>query len=195
MEGLAALAQPPHWMDAIRVNCVVDGRPKARLALGFAAVGITGDLLRQTTRPVKRLFGQRLAYYIGLVRAIWSYRPARMRVACDASVWEERFLFVCAGNCERAGGGMRISPGARSDDGRLNVNLISSMERWETLRQLYLLRRGRHTTHPKVRYLTASSVAIDTDPAIAVAADGDLIGWTPARFGVQPKALKVFRAI
>ena len=57
-----------------------------------------------------------------------------------------------------------------------------------------LLRRacsGRHTNHPKVLYTTASELKVESDEALEVAADGELIGYTPAQFVVRPKALKV----
>lgn len=178
-------------VDAMEVRCQIAGRPSVRHALVFASVGIVGELLKQTTPRVKRLCGSRLAYAAGLLRALWSYRPARMRVTCDDQVCENRFLLVCASNGEHVGGGMRLAPGARSDDGLLNLNLIEAVGRWEALRQVGRLCRGRHVGHPKVRYFTARTGAVAAEPAIDVQADGEMIGRTPAWFQVRPRALRV----
>lgn len=86
---------------------------------------------------------------------------------------------------------MRVAPGALIDDGALNLNLISAMGRWSALAQLRRVARGRHLGHPKVRYLTARSVQIDTALPVDIAADGDLIGHTPAQVAVKPGALRV----
>ena len=86
---------------------------------------------------------------------------------------------------------MRLAPGARMDDGLLNVNLIEALGRWAAVKQLRRVCQGRHTDHPKVRYLTATELMVEGDIPLEVAADGELIGFTPARFAVQPKALKV----
>jgi diacylglycerol kinase (ATP) len=178
-------------IDVIEVWCQGDGRGTTRYALLFAAVGIIGELLRRTTPTIKRFFGRRLAYPVGLLRALWSYRPPEMRVTCDEQGFANRFLFVAASNTESAGGGMRFAPGARIDDGLLNVNLIEAVGRWEAFGQVRRLCRGRHVAHPQVRYFTARSLTIEADPPIEVHADGDFIGFTPARFEVRPTALRL----
>ncbi len=178
-------------VDVIEVHCVVDGAPAVRHALLFAGVGIAGEALKRTTPLVKRLFGRRLAYPVGLLRALWRYQPPRMRVTCDGEVFTQRFLFAGASNSELAGGSLRLAPGAQMDDGLLNVNLVEAVSRWRALRQLRPLSQGRHTTHPNVRYRTALSLAVEAEPPLDVAADGNLVGHTPARFQVKPKALLV----
>lgn len=178
-------------VDAVAIECQAGGRTIERHALVFASAGIVGELLKRTTPRVKRLFGPRLAYAVGLLLALWRHRPARMRVTCDGQVSENRFLLVCASNGEHVGGGLRLAPGARSDDGLLDLNLIEAVGRWEALRQVRRLSQGRHVGHPKVRYFTARSVALDAEPPCAVQADGEQLGHTPARFQVRPQALRV----
>lgn len=178
-------------IDVIQVECWVDGKPAVRHALLFAGVGIASESLRLTTPRVKKLFGERLAYPVGLLRALWSYRAPLLRITHDQQVEAKRFLFVCASNSECAGGGMKLAPGARMDDSQLNLNLIEALGRWAALRQLRRVCQGRHTQHPKVRYLTATELSVEGEIPLEVAADGELIGHTPARFLIKPKALKV----
>jgi len=178
-------------VDVIDVHLSTEGQARSCHGLLFASVGITSDLLRRTTAPMKQMFGRRLAYRVGLLRALWSYRAPRMHVTLDGQSWHDRFLFASASNAECAGGGMRIAPGSRVDDGHLNVNLIRNLGRFQALRQFLKLCQGRHTGHPDVRYLTARSLAIASDPPIEVAVDGDLVGSTPARFEVRPQAIAV----
>jgi diacylglycerol kinase family enzyme len=110
-------------------------------------------------------------------------------------VLEQQFLFVGASNTEIAGGGMRIAPGARIRDGLLNINLIGAMNRWAALKQLGRLCRGQHTRHPKVKYLTARTLSIESASSLEVAADGELIGHTPAMVSVRPNCLAVLTPI
>jgi diacylglycerol kinase (ATP) len=56
---------------------------------------------------------------------------------------------------------------------------------------LRALSRGQHIAHASVKYLATASMTVETDAPIEVAADGDLVGYTPARFEVKPKALQV----
>ncbi len=188
---LALRGNRTRTVDAIRIRCHLEGSPVLRYALLFGAVGIAGEALKKTTPRVKRIFGQRLAYPVGALRAIWSYRAPRMRVTGGGQTWENRFLLVCASNGEMAGGGMRLAPGARIDDGLLDVNVCEAIGRWATVALLWQICRGRRMSHPKLRYFTARTVAVEADPPLAVAADGELIGHTPAQLEVVPQALKI----
>jgi YegS/Rv2252/BmrU family lipid kinase len=178
-------------IDVIEVHCVANDQPLHRHALSFAGVGIIGPVLRNTTRRAKRLLGRVGAYRFGLLQALWQYRSPHMNIVCDEVVSKNRCLFLGVSNGETAGGGMRIAPGARMDDGLLNVNLVGAVTRWEALKQLRKLSQGRHTSHPQVRYCTATTITIESDPVSDVAADGEIIGQTPARFLLKPKALRV----
>jgi len=178
-------------VDAIRIHCHAEGTTVLRYALLFGAVGIASEALKQTTPLVKRVFGQRLAYPVGALRAIWTYRAPQMRVTCDGQTWENRFLLVCASNGEMAGGGMRLAPDARIDDGLLDVNVCEAIGRPATVALLGQVCRGRRLSHPQLRYFTARTVAIEADPPLEVAADGELIGHTPVQLEVVPQALKI----
>jgi len=178
-------------LDVIRIQCREQDRPVIRFALLYGAVGIISEVLRQTTPRVKHLFGPGLAYYVGAVRAILSYRSPLMRVTCDGQSQERRFLLVCASNSEEAGGGMRLAPGALMDDGLLNVNVCEAISRVRTVALLWHIFKGRQLSHPKLRYFPARSLSVSTDAPIEVEADGELVGLTPAVFEIVPRALRV----
>jgi YegS/Rv2252/BmrU family lipid kinase len=178
-------------LDTIRIRCHAQGAHVTRYALLYGSVGIIGQVLRQTTTRVKRLFGRRLAYPVGALRAIWSYQATNMRVVCDGQTSEKPFLLVSVSNSEYAGGGMRLAPGAKMEDGLLDVNLCEPVGRWRAIALLWRMCRGRHLSHPQLRFFTARSVGVDADPPTDVQADGEIIGHTPAQLDVTPRELKV----
>jgi diacylglycerol kinase (ATP) len=178
-------------VDVIRIGCQVQETRVSRCALLFAAVGIVSEALKQTTPLVKRVFGRRLAYPVGALRAIGKIAAPRMRVRCDGQTWEKPLLLVCASNGEFSGGGMRLAPGARMDDGLLDVNVCEPLGRAAAAALLWQIWRGRHLSHPRLRCFSARTVTVEADPPIAVSADGELIGQTPAQFEVVPQALRI----
>lgn len=178
--------------DVIAVNCQTNGRPRTTHALSFAAVGLAADVVRLTTPRVKRWFGPRLCYSVGFLRALRDYAPFAAEVVADERTFRDAFLHVCAGNTSHAGGRMmHLSPGARADDGRLNISLVRATHRLEVLRQFVALLRGTHVRHPRVNYFEATSLAIRTPQPADVQLDGDAVGTTPATFTVRPGALHV----
>jgi diacylglycerol kinase (ATP) len=178
-------------IDVIEVRCQAQGRESVRHALLFAGVGIISEALKRTTPQLKRLFGPRLAYPAGLVHALASYQAQELEVTCDGEVLRQRCLFAGASNTPIAGGGLKIAPGARIDDGWLNVNLIGAMGRWRALRHLRRLSYGRHIDLPAVRYRPARRLVLGSPAGLEVAADGELVGHTPAEIRVLPGALRV----
>ncbi|HNQ90448.1 MAG TPA: diacylglycerol kinase family lipid kinase [Verrucomicrobiota bacterium] len=184
----------PKPLDAIEVRYRSTSQDQVRHALVFASVGFAGELLRQTTPRVKRWFGPRLCYPIGFVRALFRYRAPPMRIRTETATFEGAFLHVGAGNAEWAGGGtMRISPGARWDDGELDFCLVSAMNRLETAWHFPKLVRGTFATHPKVRYFRGQWLQIETASPIDLQLDGERLGCTPAAFRLLPAALGVLR--
>ena len=179
------------WVDLIEITCRQNQKNVVQYASLFAGAGIIAESLKKTTATCKRIFGQRLAYPVGLLRALLACPSTHLSVAFDQEVLDQDFLFVGACNTEIAGGGMRIAPGASIGDGVLNLNLIGAMSRWAALWQLLRLYRGKHTLHPNARYVAARTLRIDAPEPIEIAADGDLIGHTPARIAIKPNCLRV----
>jgi len=174
-------------------GAVDTGGPRA--ALLFAAVGFASDLLRATTPRVKRLFGPKLCYTVGFFRALLAHRCPHLHVRIGDRTWDGPMVVALAANSVHAGGGMmHVAPGARVDDGEMNVSLIRATGRLAVARQFLRLVRGTHVHHPNVQYFPATSMEIDGTPAQAVAVDGELIGQTPVRVEVLPRAVSFIAA-
>lgn len=192
-DSLNALAQGANQLiDAIEVSCCDAGKPAKHFALLYAAAGFAGEVGKHTTPTVKSIFGQRFCYSIGFFLALLRFESPSMRVRCDEKEFAGRMFLASAAKAEIIGGGaMRLSPGAKMDDGKLYVNVVEHLGRLETTRCFPRLLMGTHTTHPKVHYFPATVVNIDSRPEVDLQLDGELIGMTPATFSVKPKALRV----
>jgi diacylglycerol kinase family enzyme len=192
-DALEVLARgAPRPIDAIEVTCREQSKPMKHFALLYAAVGFAGEVGKRTTPAVKSIFGTRYCYSVGFFRALLAFTSPTMLVRCGEQVFEGRMFLVSAAKAEVIGGGaMRLSPGARIDDGKLIVNIVGNLGRLETLRCFPRLLKGTHTTHPKVNCFAAPSLAVESDPAAELQLDGEMIGCTPATFEVKPKAIKV----
>ncbi len=194
--ALAALAgnAVTSW-DVIEISCRNDNAPVCRHALLFAGAGFVGDVIRQTTPRVKAWCGPTLSYAVGFFRALARYRSCHLRVRGPGLTYDGPLLAALAANAPHAGGGgMRLGPGARMDDGAFDVSLIGSVTRGEVARQFVRLTRGTHIHHRAVNYFPSAWLEIDAAQPLDVVADGELIGQTPARFDLRPGALRLYRA-
>lgn len=192
--ALASLAHGPiRSLDLIEVRCVgADGQPLVRLALDFAGTGLTAEVLAFTPASWKPFGRGQAAYAAGLFRALAAFHPAEAAVRVDEWSTTGQIATVLVANQAVSGGGaMQTGPGARPDDGRLNVSVIRSPGRWRMALQFVRLVRGTHIHHPAVTYREGRDIAVTAEPPVGVAADGDILGTTPARFRVLPGAMRV----
>ncbi len=179
-------------LDVIEVSDPTAPGRTPQHALLFAAAGFAPALLARTRPWLKRWLGRSLSYSAGFFLALARFRAPWLRV--QAGDWRRkgRFFHVCAGNGERAGGGvMRLSPGARLNDGQLELCLIGALSRLEIVRNFPRLLRGTFPGHPQVSYQPGRELVIESDQPQPLALDGDVAGATPARLRVLPGALRV----
>lgn len=179
-------------LDVIEVSDPTAPDRAPQHALLFAAAGFAPALLARTRPWLKRWLGRPLSYSAGFFLALVRFRAPWLRVQTADWRREGRFFHVCAGNSERAGGGvMRLSPGARLNDGRLELCLIGALSRLEIVRNFPRLLRGTFPGHPQVSYLPGRELVIESAQPQPLALDGDVAGATPARLRVLPGALRV----
>ena len=179
-------------LDVIRVQLMRDGEPVTRHALLFVAAGFAAEVIRKTGPRVKRLFGRRFSYSVGLFRALASFRAPEFSVKWDGGEKRGRMFQVCTGNTEfGAGGVMRISPGARPDAGLLNISLVGALGRLQIVRRFPSILSGRYVEDERVDYFTGKRLEIDAVPPAEIQADGDIIGTTPAAIELLPGALRL----
>ena len=117
-----------------------------------------------------------------------------MSVRGNFALIDEDVLVAAFANSPRYGGGLRLAPEARLDDGRIDVVVVRRMSVLAVLRALPSAYRGRHLANPNVRFERDDAVALECRPGTAVYADGELIGETgssPTVFRCVAGALSV----
>jgi diacylglycerol kinase family enzyme len=180
------------------------GGARRFVCLNAATLGIGAEVAGRVAAQgptARRLPGEaRFAWAALQSLAAWRDRRVRLRVdggerAIEEGEWAEcRTNLIAIVNGTYAGGGMNFSPEAQLDDGLLDVLTVCGISRAALLRELARVHRGGHLANPKVSLTRAARVRVEThDPAdsLAVEADGDVRGHTPAEFRVMPGALRV----
>jgi YegS/Rv2252/BmrU family lipid kinase len=165
------------------------GEAGDRTFLGIASLGFDSDANRIANAAPPQL--GRLVYVYGALRALVAWKPARFDVEIDGERTEFEGWSVAAANSGFYGGGMRLAPHARLDDGALDVILIgacSPLRYAVTLPQVF---RGAHVNRPMVQELRGAEVRVAADRPFTVYADGDPIGNLPITMRALPAALKV----
>jgi diacylglycerol kinase (ATP) len=89
------------------------------------------------------------------------------------------------------GGGMCIAPGARVDDGRLDLCMVGEVSRWELVRQFPRVYRGTHVAHAAVVTASGRRIEVLANEGREIFADGEYVGAAPATIEVDRARLGV----
>jgi YegS/Rv2252/BmrU family lipid kinase len=165
------------------------GDADGRTFVGIASVGFDSDANRIANAAPPQL--GRLVYAYGALRALATWQPASFTVEVDGRAVAFEGFSVAAANGAAYGGGMLLAPGARLDDGALDVVLTARTSRLRCLRLLPKVFRGAHVRDPSVTVVRGAEVRVRADRPFTVYADGDPIGALPITLRAVPGALRV----
>jgi diacylglycerol kinase (ATP) len=182
--------------------------PHARYFCTVAGVGLDGEVAQRANRLPRWLRGQG-GYLLSLAPTIFTFTPLPMKILTrpegrvetndKSEVWTTRSdrptLLAAFANTPLYGGGMKIAPQAKMDDGLLDVCIVGRVAPFRLLRLFPSVYSGRHLNIREVAYFHAAAVRIETEHPLDVYADGEYVCRTPVEVAVHQAALKVVTAL
>jgi len=191
----AAASPRTQAIDLMRVRCTgLDGRPVDRFGYLIVALGLAATISHRTSqsRWLKKL-GE-IAYLVMTPPVTLTYRQRDVSIEIDGVPAGSRRLFTAMiGNTENGGGGMKLLPGARFDDGVLDlVEIGGDVSRLRALLGILpKLYSGAHVHHPSVRTARGTSFRFDSAVETLVDLDGEMVGRLPLEVIILPQAFRV----
>ena len=164
------------------------GTDGPRRFLVVAGTGYVADVAQTVNRGVKFLSGS-AAYVWGAITTLREFTPFHLTLDVDGEKIETDAMFLAIANTPVTGGGMRLAPEARVDDGLLEVCLVGSVSKPTLLYELTRVFQGTHVNNPAVTMRRGTRITVDADPPQLLWVDGDTMGSTPATFMLLPGAL------
>jgi diacylglycerol kinase (ATP) len=131
----------------------------------------------------------RRRYDLAILAELRTYRPRRFVLAIDGMREEVDAMLVAIGNAPSYGGGMKVCPDAKLDDGLLDVVVIGPLTRRRFLRLFPRVFAGTHVADPSVTTYRGREVVLEG--AATAYADGEPMGTLPLTSRVEPGALRV----
>lgn len=162
---------------------------------GVTCSGFDAEVNRWAN-SVQRLSGTAL-YIVAVLRTLAVYRPRAFAVTIDGERREQDAWMVSVGNNTTYGGGMKIVPDARLDDGLLDVCVIGATSKLKLVANFPRVFSGGHGRLPETQFFRGATVVVESleppNPArpAEVWADGERVGPLPATLTVVASALTV----
>ena len=163
-----------------------------------AGVGLDGEVAGRASR-LPRWLRAHGGYALSLPAALMHFAPVPARILtpgnAQANAWVERSakrtVLAAFANAPTYGGGMKIAPKARLDDGMLDVCVLTDIGKFKLFCLFPTVYFGRHLDLPETAYFQADRLRVETEHPTDVYADGEYVCQTPVRFRVAREALQV----
>jgi YegS/Rv2252/BmrU family lipid kinase len=153
-------------------------------------IGFDGEVVqRMGDRNNKR--GNHLDYLMTVLRTVAGFKEKPISFDLDDTKFERKVLLMTVSNGTTFGGGFKINPLARADDGYLDVCVVNEISPWLRFWHLPKLRTGAHTRLKKVEFYKAKKVHLHSSDELVAHLDGEFVGHPPFEISILPAVLKV----
>lgn len=176
-----AVQAPLRTLDVATAN--------GRRFLGVAGIGFD-SVVASYANSVQRLSGS-ILYLYSIFKVLPRFQPIPLSITSASGRRDEQIMFAVVGNSPRYGGGIRIAPTARLDDGILDLFVVARCTRWDLLRTLPSAYGGNHTSSPFVSTERGTSFTFESPERLEVYADGELVATTPVTISLLPEKLRI----
>jgi len=174
--------------------------PGPRYFCCVAGVGLDGEVARRANGLPRWLRGHG-GYLLSVVPTIFTFAPLPMKILTAAegdganTGWTNRSdqptILAAFANTPSFGGGMKIAPRAKMDDGLLDVCVVGSVDPFKLFCMFPTIYSGGHLGVKEVEYFQAARVRVETEHPLDVYADGEYVCRAPVEISVQRAALRV----
>ncbi len=192
-------------IDFGRVTFVNDsGERETLFFINVASFGMSTDVLHRTSSGeatkwipafTPRKLTSKLSYAAATVQTTLTSSPTEVKFQLDDQ--PERRLRIaefCVANARYYGGGMKIAPDAKVEDGLFDIVTIGDASSFRILTNAPRLYLGAHLSMNEVTHALAKQVIVrpvKKDELVRVELDGEVVGRLPATFEIVPRSLRV----
>jgi YegS/Rv2252/BmrU family lipid kinase len=165
------------------------GELDGHLFANIAGIGFDAHIASRFATATRRGF---IGYAGITARALTSYVPQHYRVTTGGVETAHRAILVTIANSAQFGNNARIAPGARVDDGELDLVVMEERSRFGTLCRMPRLFNGTVARVPGCTIRRIREATIEADAPMIYHVDGEpMAGGTTLRARIHPGALMV----
>jgi YegS/Rv2252/BmrU family lipid kinase len=173
-------------LDAGRLTSTADGQSTTHLFLLVVGIGIDGEVVHALDRVRKGPINF-ASYVIPGLGALANFSFTPIEVEVDGRrVFRRSPAVAFVGNIPEYGTGFPILPLAKSDDGLLDVCVLPAKSATDLIEHAVASLAGEHHLREGAVYVKGTRVTVRADQPVAVQADGDPAGFTPAEIELLP---------
>ncbi len=167
------------------------GKCNERLFLNGVGIGFDGQIVEDMASKRVPLLKGHAAYYYHVLRILGSYKVKPFDFDVDGKPLKKDLILLTIGNGTTFGGGFKLMPEAKIDDGLLEVCEIGDLSPWKRFLNIHRLSNGSHGDLKMVEFHRAKNVRIEASELLYAHIDGERLGQPPFNIEIQPEFLQL----
>ena len=162
------------------------------ICINIANIGLDSRIVANAA-SLKQRFG-RHAYLAAAYKSIAQHKNIPMTITADGNEIKEHLTLLAICNGQYYGGGMRISPEAKLNDGEITLCLVGGISRLKTMAIFPSVIFERHTKLKFVRFINCKELSLEAPDGEVLAIDGNLVNiFGKLNFTILPNRMSIYR--
>ncbi len=158
--------------------------------LNGVGIGFDGRAVEEMMKKGKILKGH-WAYLYVVLKQILTYKEPLVTIKIKKEVLQERIFLVAVCNGTSFGGGFKLTPDAKFDDGLFDVCLIKPINILGRYKNLRKVEKGTHTALEFVKMFRTKEIIVESEEEVVAHLDGEFIGPGPFQIKILPLFLNI----
>jgi diacylglycerol kinase (ATP) len=180
-------------IDLGQITCKgFSGKTTHRLFINECQAGIGSKVASVVVGKKQKKLGGPLAFGLTATIQAIKFKPIWLNIEFDNEpVQEFKLIGLVIGNGTECAGGMKLTPGAKANDGLFDVLLMHDMNPLQRVLNLSKTYAGTHILSPYFSIKRCKKLRVTCDGDSLIEADGEMLGYTPFTVEMIPAAIKV----
>lgn len=166
------------------------GKINGQLFINIASIGLDAVIAEEANK-IKKVIPNKYSYILALLKGLSIFKSTNIKIKIDGKVYEKEIMLVAICNAVSYGGGMKIAPKAKVNDGYFDICIVKKMSKLKLLYLFPSIFEGNHVKFEEVEIFKGKSVEIESNKDLIINVDGEIKHHKPIQFNVIKKALKV----
>ena len=165
----------------------------AQYFLNIADVGF-GAAVVEILNKQRKYLGGKASYALAILRTFLGFKTPHLSIQSASYQYTGPVFMVAFCNGDMFGDGLYIHPGAKVNDGVMNITLLKKIGLMDYVRNLKNLKTGKRINHPEAFYFIENDLIVNVIKGKAVTeTDGEHLPVAEIRVSIVPSAIQLLR--
>lgn len=151
------------------------GQINDKYFMNVAAIGIDAEIADNAKIMKKRNVPPSQIYNASILYTFFKYKFKRLVLTINKMVTESDYTIVAICNGKYYGGGYKIGPEAKINDGLFDIYLADKMHKSKIIGLIPKLKKGTHGDSPYIKKIATDNIKIESKSSIVCTIDGEII--------------------